>query len=172
MTSLAPHPDRSQRTASFDRPTTRAQAEPLAALVAVATVCLALGLYAGALAGVVPGTADRAAAEPTLENAWAAIGTDGVYEPASTDDPLESVPSDRLPGDATVVATVTTPSSGEQAIVTQATYVRGTHDPDASLEPLPEDEALKNADVATRPIAIGEPTGAVSSGTLYVEVRS
>ena len=58
----------------------RAAVEPLAALVAVAVVGLALGLYAGALDDAAPDDS-RAAAEAALDRAERATSVGGVVDP-------------------------------------------------------------------------------------------
>ena len=58
----------------------RAAVEPVAALVAVAVVGLALGLYAGAFADAAPDE-DRSAAEASLDRAEEAVTVGGVVEP-------------------------------------------------------------------------------------------
>ncbi|WP_312908833.1 DUF7285 family protein [Natronosalvus caseinilyticus] len=165
--STAPLTDRSNR---------RGQTEPLAALVAVATVCLALGVYAGALSGMGQTSSDRSVAEPTLEAVHATIAADGVYDPNRPGDSLGKIPTDRLPSDRTVTVTVTTLEEGHPETRRWARYVDGryergsaTGDRPPSSTPTPGGSA---DDTATRPIAILEPSGKVSSATLYVEVRS
>jgi hypothetical protein len=58
----------------------RAAVEPLAALVAVAVVGLALGLYAGALDDAAPGES-RGDAEAALDRAERAVSVGGVVDP-------------------------------------------------------------------------------------------
>lgn len=58
----------------------RAAVEPVAALVAVAVVGLALGLYAGAFADAAPDE-DRSAAEAALDRTEGAITVGGVVDP-------------------------------------------------------------------------------------------
>ncbi|MFC4449312.1 DUF7285 family protein [Halorussus aquaticus] len=62
------------------RRTTRAQVEPLAALVAVFAVGVALTAYAGVLDATLP-TRDRNLAEPTVERAERAVSGVGVVDP-------------------------------------------------------------------------------------------
>ena len=175
-------PPRKRETHSLGR---RGQTEPLAALVAVATLCLALGLYAAALTGVFPASSDRTTAEPVLENTWAEIGMDGVYDPDREPDPLETVPPDRLPSGSTVTLTVTTVDNGRSTVVSQATYAGGQYDPDdhhgqdrdrnwdgRQNDHTSETEPSAVSDTASRSIAIRDTTGRVSSGTLHVEVHS
>lgn len=151
-------------------PGRRAQTEPLAALVAVATICLALGLYAGSLAGTLPGNTERTTAEPVLESAWADVGTDSNYDPQAAPDPLESIPDDRLPRESTVTISVLMIDDGEPTLLAQATYVRGEHDPDApTIEPVADASVF--ADTASRPIAVREFSGKISSATLHVGVH-
>lgn len=65
----------------MSRSSGRAQTEPLAALVAVAMVSLALGLYAGVLDSTLPGQSDRAVAEPALSAVEDRIAPVGVVRP-------------------------------------------------------------------------------------------
>lgn len=58
----------------------RAQAEPLAALVALFAVGAALSVYAGVLDGTLS-TTDRNPAEPTVERAERAVTEVGVVDP-------------------------------------------------------------------------------------------
>ena len=66
-------------TASFST-ADRAAVEPVAALVAVAVVGVALGLYAGAFADAAPDE-DRSAAEAALDRAEEAVTVGGVVDP-------------------------------------------------------------------------------------------
>ncbi|MFP9191949.1 DUF7285 family protein [Natronosalvus vescus] len=153
----------------------RGQTEPIAALVAVATVCLALALYASALYGMFPTSTDRSVAEPTLESVQGTVAADGVYDPHATPDPITEIPSDRLPDGNTVTITVTTIERGQPVAVSTGRYVHGEYEPrtppdhPASDPPRPADNSV---DEASRPIAVRESTGKVSSGTLHVEVWS
>ncbi|MFP8956147.1 hypothetical protein ACLI4Y_05420 [Natrialbaceae archaeon A-CW3] len=153
----------------------RGQTEPIAALVAVATICLALALYASTLTGMFPTSTDRTVAEPTLESVHGAIAADDVYDPHATPDPIVEIPSDRLPDGSTVTVTVRTVDRGQTVTVATATYV---HDESEPANP-PERSTIdappsvdSSIDEASRPIAIRESSGKVSSGTLHVEVWS
>lgn len=64
------------------RPAARGQVEPLAALVAVFAVGVALTAYTGVLDATLP-TPDRNVAEPTLERATRAVAEAGVADPES-----------------------------------------------------------------------------------------
>lgn len=68
------------RSGDHHRPSRRAQVEPLAALVAVFAVGVALSAYAGVLDAAVP-TPDRNLAEPTIERAERAVAETGVLAP-------------------------------------------------------------------------------------------
>lgn len=59
----------------------RGQVEPLPALVAVAVVGAALSLYAGSLAGALPGDDGRSVADATLVRASDRLLADGVAAP-------------------------------------------------------------------------------------------
>jgi len=64
----------------------RGQTEPLAALVAVAVMALALGLYAGVLDAELPGQQERQVAETALSAVEDHVATAGVVRPGRTAD--------------------------------------------------------------------------------------
>jgi hypothetical protein len=70
---------------------TRAQVEPLAALVAVFAVGVALASYAGLVDATLP-TTDRNLAEPTVERAERVISEHGVVAPTALADGLRAGP--------------------------------------------------------------------------------
>jgi len=73
----------------------RAQTEPLAALVAVVAVCLAVTVYAGVLTDLRPALgSERSVEEATAERVWAALGENGVFDGRSAG---VSVPVSALP---------------------------------------------------------------------------
>ncbi|MFC7214853.1 hypothetical protein ACFQO4_12305 [Saliphagus sp. GCM10025334] len=170
-----PHPSTGP---PIDRSNRRGQTEPLAALVAVATVCLALGVYAGALSGMGQTSSDRFVAEPTLEAVHATIAADGVYDPTGPDDPVAKIPTDRLPSDRTVTVTILALEEGHPETRRWARYVDGGYERGSATGDSPPSSASTLGgksdahDTATRPIAILDPSGKVSSATLHVEVRS
>lgn len=69
----------------MSRSSARGQTEPLAALVAVAAVCLALSLYAGALDSALPGASDRDVARVTLDRVDRNLSPAGVVRPSRID---------------------------------------------------------------------------------------
>lgn len=74
------------RSASGDRSRRRAQTEPLAALVAVAAVCLAVSLYSGFLTSLVTDQgSDREVGDATVERIWHHVSADGVFDATQTD---------------------------------------------------------------------------------------
>lgn len=79
-----PHPERSS---------SRAQVEPLPALIAVAVVCAALSLYAGALADALPTGSDGSVAEATLVRASDRVLADGVAAPDRLGRALDAGPA-------------------------------------------------------------------------------
>lgn len=82
---------RSSDRAPATRRPTRAQVEPLAALVAVFAVGVALAAYAGVLDDALP-TPDRNLAEPTVDRAARAAGPAGVANPESLAAGLRAAP--------------------------------------------------------------------------------
>lgn len=70
----------------------RGQTEPLAAIVAVVAVCLALSFYAGVLDATLPGSPDRELAESASERVENAVAPDGVAKPSLVDAGQEAGP--------------------------------------------------------------------------------
>lgn len=137
----------------------RAQTEPLAALAALAAVCVGLTVYAGVLADVFPTGSDRELGEPTLERVWNDVATDGIVRPGD----LEGIDPGIAP-DGYAVRVVLVDGTGELAAVTiDETGGRAGRARDARNAP---------ADVTTasRPVAIERGPGDVSGGRLRVEV--
>ena len=70
-----------------------AQTEPVAALVAVVVVALALAVYAGAFEANLPGPLDRNHAEAAADRVERAVTTGGVARPGRLPDALDTRPS-------------------------------------------------------------------------------
>ncbi|MDQ2049549.1 hypothetical protein RBH26_03545 [Natronolimnohabitans sp. A-GB9] len=173
------------RIGQFENRSRRAQTEPIAALVAVVAVVVAIGLYTAALAGLLPGTSDRTVEETTIDRVWADLEDDerGVFPVAEYESngdeamrdaiSLESLPDGKNSyveirayesGEPTVFAATHFDSDGDsvrdrQIDSTHADFgpPRGTGGPD-------------ERGVATRPISVAVTDADVRGGTLYVEV--
>lgn len=91
----------------MSRSSDRAQTEPLAALVAVAMVSLALGIYGGVLDTALPGQRDRAVAEPALSAVEDTLAPAGVVR-------HERVPTSPTAGPDGYETNVTVTASGRQ----------------------------------------------------------
>ena len=145
----------------------RGQTEPLAALGAVAVVCLAVGLYAGSLTGVSTNS-DRTLAEPALDTVWQTVASDGTYNPHDDPDPLETIRPEQLPDGKTVAITVTT---GDERAVTvgSAVYVRGQY-VGPTVAGNPDLERPSTVDSHSRPVPVVDWERSVSTGVLTVEV--
>lgn len=139
----------------------RAQTEPLAAIFALAVMALGLGIYAGYVTDVLPGTSERAVEQPTLDRVWAEIETNGVYDPSTTS--LEDVPARALPQGFSVRITVTrVDDDGRIETVDAVTF--GPEGGVSTVEP--PDDARR----ASRSIPIRRAPGVVDGGTLEVVV--
>ncbi|WP_459192668.1 DUF7285 family protein [Halosimplex sp. J119] len=71
----------------------RGQTEPVAALVAVVVVALALALYAGAFESSLPDPVDRNHAQPAADRVERAVTAGGVARPDRLADALDRVPA-------------------------------------------------------------------------------
>ena len=141
----------------------RAQTEPLAALVAIAAVVVAIGVYATVVTDAFPGTSDRNPAEATVEQVWHNVGSDGVFHEG------ESLATGvHTPDGFSVYVEVTTVENGREQVVSSL-LLR----PDGSSEHTRGVERPESVQTTSRPISVqlrGAPDGDVRSGTLRVEV--
>lgn len=71
----------------------RGQTEPVAALVAVVAVAMALAVYAGAFEANLPGPVDRNHAEAAADRVERAVTVGGVARPGRLADALDRVPA-------------------------------------------------------------------------------
>lgn len=142
----------------------RGQTEPLAALVAVSAVAIGIGLYAGYIAGVLPGASGDTVEEPTIQRAWSEIQEDGLYH--ENDRPLRNMDERAIPRGETVFLEVSTAEDdAEPVIVEQALYApNGTYvQPGSDVPP-------EHGREVTRPIPVRTGPGDVRAGTLRVVV--
>ena len=139
----------------------RGQSEPLAALLSVAAVCVAVSAYAGIVADSIPKTeSDRAVSEPAADSIWQEISENEIYD-SSTD--IESALSESsLPQGYHVGVEVTVVDGGSVVTVGSARFDEtGTV---ATAEP-PE-----GTEVTERPVSVRLPSGEIRPGRLTVEV--
>lgn len=123
---------------------TRGQTEPIAALIAVVAVCLALSFYVGVLEASLPGRSDRAVDEAAVERVERTVAPAGVVRP-------------------TLVSTG--PSAGPSGYETNVTVAVGDRRWTAG-PPIPS-----SADAATSSVPVRLAPGTVRPGRLEVRVR-
>lgn len=143
------------------RPEKRGQTEPVAALVAVAAVCLAMSLYAGYAGDALSGTNDRSVEETALDAVWTELSEDGLYTPGKNS--LRALPRRAVPEGYHVRVAVENPLGERQVVESTRVDAHGDGDPG----PPPDD-----AHTASRPIPVvnEELPGDVNVGRLRVEV--
>jgi len=163
------------------------QTEPLAALVAVAAMAMALSLYAGYVTDTLPGNQQRDVAESAIDDVWNKLQDSGVYPAADDISTLYSSSSSSGPGPSGlpegyyVYINVTRTEVGDteqQALFENAAgdeqhVVYGPQgDPNpASVLSEVEDPDLglpDSASTASRPIPIQRSAGDVVAGRLNV----
>ena len=151
----------------------RGQTEPLAALVAVSAMAIALTVYGGYVNDVLPGTSDRTVEDATAERVWAMIETDGVFEPDDDADFEDRIDGTRLPQGFHVAVTVTrVDDDGRTVLVDDPAggEVRGHFLTDGTAASSPTVDPPPDATAISRPISIRRKPGIVESGTLRVVV--
>ena len=146
----------------------RGQTEPIAALVAVSVIALALSLYGLVALGVLNQSTDRDVAEPTLNNVWEDIRSSGVYDGTGSLSDITGEDADVvLPEGYNVYVNITRLNNeGQIEVVDTQTILWQESDGQTDISP-PE-----WAHEATRPIPIRVTPGEVRTGTLTVEVWS
>lgn len=156
----------------------RAQTEPIAAIVAVSMLVVGIGIYAVYVQTVLPGTSQSAAADRTIDRVWNDVEEDGVFHAHDGAAGIgDRVSSGTLPAGATVAVEVTTIDGGTERTVAAGAFPRGYPDETdpsdvAELEGyLAADGVPDGASVATRSIPVAVTSAAdVRSGTLRVSV--
>ena len=147
----------------------KGQTEPIAALVAVAAICIGIGLYAGYIGGVLPGTSDRAAEGPASEQIWKDAQEDGSYPGYDDDYELEDeVDVSSLPQGFNVYVEITAYHEDGKEVFAEEYFGKDGETIDDDHSELPPDDAR----AATRPVPVAIEPGNVKGGTLRVEVWS
>lgn len=144
----------------------RAQVEPLAALVSVAALCVALSVYAGVTTTLLDrsGT-DRDVATPALDSAWISLQSNGVIKPTRT--PFQdAIDTQTLPQGRYIRVSVTVVTdSGRLKTIDNVTIT-----PRGTIETTDRTQAPAEATIAERPVPVRVDSGDVRPGRLTVEV--
>lgn len=150
---------------------TRGQTEPLAALVAISILAIAVGLYAAFLTGVLPGQSEAAAAKPVADNVWEDLQEEGYYPNATGPDgdresyPERAVDTETIPPATDVYVVVTTTDDrGDDVVVGRVHF-----GPDGERVD-PTDGPPETADTEVRSVPVEMDEGETRAGTLRVEV--
>ena len=156
------------RQSSDTRETTgrqaRGQTEPLAALVAVAVVCLAVSIHAGFLTGLVPQLgSDRSLGGGTAERVWERISENAIYD--GTGNLTDRIDAETLPQGRSVRITVTS-VGGDGRLDTVDSKTFGPQATPVSFDP--PDSAQRYE----RPVPIRFARGDIRPGTLRVVIWS
>lgn len=142
----------------------RGQVEPIAALLAVVVIAIALTMYGTALLEILPGQEERSVTDPTLRNVWEQIRDSGVYESGALSGP-SAVDRRVLPERYNVYINVTRlRTDGSLIEVDELVF---DADPSEGTIVMDPPEA---ASVVSRPIPVRVSPGRVVGGTLHVAV--
>lgn len=140
----------------------RGQTEPLAALVAVAAVCLAVSTYAGTLSGVIPAfDSDRTVGEGTAQRVWHQVAENGVYTVEESNN--TAIDPSALPHGYHVAVNVT--YVGSDGRLDNAVHAQ--FDPTGALSTV---DPPANAERYTRPVPVRVTSGDIRPGKLTVVV--
>lgn len=162
---LGPPPDRTERARAHRDPnvSSRGQTEPLAALVSVAAICIAISVYAGVASTVLPDLGgEREIESATIDRLWTELSTDGVVE-IEESGLGHHIETDALPRGYRVAVTVTVvDGDGHLDAVGEETF-----DTDGNPARL---EAPDTASTATRPVPVQVDDADIRPGRLTVVV--
>lgn len=153
----------------------RGQTEPIAALVAVSTVALALSFYGVVLLDVLDQDTERQVAEPTVGSVWSEIRDGGIYDNTSDvnlETKLERAINDSrspFPNGHNVRIRVTHLTEDGETTVDAASFAWTTGNPAWDADVI-EQAPPARASAATRPVPIRFERGNIETGTLRVEV--
>ena len=149
------------RRATGDDTGERGGMEPLAALVSVAAICLAVSVYAGFASVTVAEPGDEQVDRATLDSVWAALADDAVIN-GDTQVASQLGPETLPRGHRVAVKITIVGDDGRLKPVGAATF--GTDAQVATLEPPP------TADVSGRPVPVRVGEGDIRPGRLTVVV--
>lgn len=162
----------------------RAQTEPLAALIAVSAVIAAIGLYAVYVGGVLPGLTDRGPEETAIDRVWDDLRHEerGVfpaeeYETDADRAMREAIGEESLPHGSNLYVEVRVYEDGEPTVLAAAQFdsdgdgladrqIASDH---ADFGPPRGSDGPDETGVATRRVSVEVTPGDVRGGTLYVE---
>lgn len=142
----------------------RGSTEPLAALVSVAAICVAISVYAGFASVTLSHTTDDPAVDrATLDTVWATVSEDGIVESTTS---LEiAIPPEALPRGYYVQVRITrVGDSGHLVTVGEAVFDDRGQFVETKIDPPPDGTA------AERPVPVRIRDGDVRPGRLTVEV--
>ena len=141
----------------------RGGVEPLAALVSVAAVCLAVSVYAGFASVTIAESSDGQVDRATLDSVWAALAEDGVVD-GNTRVADQLGPETFPRGHRVAVNVTVVGDDGRLESAGAGTF--GTDARTADLEPPPTAEA------SGRPVPVRVDEGDIRPGRLTVVVWS
>lgn len=150
----------------------RGQTEPLAALVAVIVLALAIVLYAGFVTDVLTDRTDRTSDDVAIDLIWDDISHDGVYSSDRGTD-LSDIEIESLPQGQNVYVEVTIiDDDGEERVVDSLHFDSDGTEASPQEGP-PEEGSGIDSQISERPIPVEtDVAGDVRGGTLHVEVWS
>lgn len=139
----------------------RGQTEPLAALVAVAAIALAIGVYAFVVADALDDESERTVGDQAIDLIYDDVEDHAAYSvETSLQDDIEQ---SSLPEGYNVYVNISQlDDDGERVEIDEARFAA---DGESAVEDPPD-----GASVSTRPISIRHEPGDISQGTLRVEV--
>lgn len=146
----------------------RAQTEPIAALVAVIVMAIALGIYSGFLTDVLTDRTDGTDVDVAIDRIWEDISHNGVFSPHRSTG-LDDIEPESLPEGQNVYVEVTIINEDGDETVVDSVHLDTDGTRATPQEGPPEEGSGIDTRVADRPVSVEVDPGDVRGGTLHVE---
>jgi len=145
----------------------RAQTEPLAALIAVTFIAVALAMYGNVITDAMPDTGESDTTGVTMDRVWSGVEHDGKYDPENGDE-LQDLEPDTFPEGKVVYVHVSRIDDDDAETIYEE---RVKFDRSGEVMTTGDDiERKDGAKNATRPVPVVVEPGNVVGGKLRVEV--
>ena len=145
----------------------RAQTEPLAALIAVTFIAVALAMYGNVITDAMPDTGESDVTGVTMDRVWSGVEHDGKYNPEGGGDQIQDLEPDTFPEGKVVYVHVSRINEDGDTVYEERVKF------DRSGEMMNSGSGIErkdNAKNATRPVPVVVEPGNVVGGKLRVEV--
>lgn len=145
----------------------RGQTEPLAALIAVTFIAVALAMYGNVITEAMPDTGSSDVTGVTMDRVWSEVEQDGRYDPEAGGDRIRELEPDVFPEGKLVYVHVSRLNDDGDRVYEERVKFDRSGEVTNRGSGIERKDGAKNA---TRPIPVAVEPGVVEGGKLRVEV--